>query len=294
MVDSGGFVDWSSFDAMENDKANESTSVASSVSSISQNSSLDGKQTRINYQSFIRRLKDPRAQGVVSFIKEFIHSFVSGENPALIEARKKNKSKESMMEDRGRSEEKGEEEMNQEENLIDLFSETSEQKLTNVDLCNMNDIDYSRLPEWADAEIVRSFILRTESFLRHHTLWSNCSEEEWTNTQEGIEKYVLTRLYKQLFRQYVQDKIEDRKLSQRIAMLSFVTFEHLDILQSSQEYSSAWKAARNELLRMNNYKSPGDKLICIVNCCKVINGLLAEASPNAGADEFLPALIYVV
>ena len=49
---------------------------------------------------------------------------------------------------------------------------------------------------------------------------------------------------------------------------------------------------------MNMYKAPRDKLACILNCCKVINNLLMNASnmsnDNApGADEFLPVLIYV-
>lgn len=46
------------------------------------------------------------------------------------------------------------------------------------------------------------------------------------------------------------------------------------------------------------YKAPRDKLVCILNCCKVINNLLLNASIASnenppGADEFLPVLIYV-
>lgn len=46
------------------------------------------------------------------------------------------------------------------------------------------------------------------------------------------------------------------------------------------------------------YKAPRDKLVCILNCCKVINNLLLNASlasnkDHPGADEFLPVLIYV-
>ncbi|MCI27154.1 vacuolar protein sorting-associated protein 9A-like, partial [Trifolium medium] len=46
------------------------------------------------------------------------------------------------------------------------------------------------------------------------------------------------------------------------------------------------------------YKAPRDKLICILNCCKVIGNLLLNASLASkdnppGADEFLPVLIYV-
>lgn len=46
------------------------------------------------------------------------------------------------------------------------------------------------------------------------------------------------------------------------------------------------------------YKAPRDKLVCILNCCKVINNLLINASialkdNPPGADDFLPVLIYV-
>lgn len=46
------------------------------------------------------------------------------------------------------------------------------------------------------------------------------------------------------------------------------------------------------------YKAPRDKLVCILNCCKVISNLLVNASlaskeDHPGADEFLPVLIYV-
>lgn len=46
------------------------------------------------------------------------------------------------------------------------------------------------------------------------------------------------------------------------------------------------------------YKAPRDKLVCILNCCKVINNLLLNVSIASnenppGADDFLPVLIYV-
>ncbi len=68
-----------------------------------------------------------------------------------------------------------------------------------------------------------------------------------------------------------------------------------------------------ELVKINHYKAPRDKLICILNCCKVIFGLLfsttrfvsymtAETSTGLirhlnseeSADTFVPILIYVV
>jgi Rab5 GDP/GTP exchange factor len=34
-------------------------------------------------------------------------------------------------------------------------------------------------------------------------------------------------------------------------------------------------------------------MVCIFNCCKIINNMLLTAHKHAGADEFMPLLIYV-
>lgn len=65
-----------------------------------------------------------------------------------------------------------------------------------------------------------------------------------------------------------------------------------------------------ELLKINHYKAPRDKLICILNCCKVIyglsafydlasavelsSGLIRHLHKDEGADSFVPILIFVV
>lgn len=50
-----------------------------------------------------------------------------------------------------------------------------------------------------------------------------------------------------------------------------------------------------ELLKINGYRAPRDKVICILNCCKVIFGLLKNSKKaDTSADSFIPLLIYVV
>lgn len=46
---------------------------------------------------------------------------------------------------------------------------------------------------------------------------------------------------------------------------------------------------------MNSFKTPKDKLVCILNCCKVIYNMInaSEGKPT-GADDFFPILIYIV
>lgn len=49
-----------------------------------------------------------------------------------------------------------------------------------------------------------------------------------------------------------------------------------------------------ELLKIKSYRAPRDKIICVLNCCKVIFGLLKHAKMDSSADSFMPLLIYVV
>ena len=49
-----------------------------------------------------------------------------------------------------------------------------------------------------------------------------------------------------------------------------------------------------ELQKLNKYKAPRDKVVCVLNCCKVLYSLLKRQGGEKGADVFLPILIYVV
>lgn len=50
-----------------------------------------------------------------------------------------------------------------------------------------------------------------------------------------------------------------------------------------------------ELVAIDSFPSPQEKLDCIVRCCRSIFALLKQtAGGPASADEFLPALIFVV
>lgn len=61
--------------------------------------------------------------------------------------------------------------------------------------------------------------------------------------------------------------------------------------------SPSKQLAEKELQKINAFKAPREKLLCILNCCRVINNLLLNASMSEnrvpGADDFLPVLIYV-
>ncbi|XP_054798817.1 vacuolar protein sorting-associated protein 9A-like isoform X1 [Prosopis cineraria] len=149
-----------------------------------------------------------------------------------------------------------------------------------------------------DSAAVQQFLANMEAAFRAHPLWAGCSEEELESAGEGLEKYVMTKLFTRVFASLPDDVKLDEHLSEKIALIQqFIRPENLDVKSNFQNETS-WLLAQKELQKINMYKAPRDKLVCILNCCKVINNLLINASiaSNAnppGADEFLPVLIYV-
>ncbi|ORY01719.1 hypothetical protein K493DRAFT_334882 [Basidiobolus meristosporus CBS 931.73] len=197
--------------------------------------------------------------------------------------------------------------------------------------------DFGRKPLSVNEQIrtIHEFLDSISLKMQGCELWHNATEKEFENATEGMEKLVMNRLYKYAFCPVTTDDAEkDEVLSQRIQLYRWVREEHLDIPANSHNDSflqfaqagrhfPAHPALANtnstmnlELLKMNHYKAPRDKLICILNCCIIIFDILFItccylAKPNTSifnsdlrllkhlntdtsADRFLPVLILVV
>ncbi|KAL1309971.1 hypothetical protein HN51_052687 [Arachis hypogaea] len=149
-----------------------------------------------------------------------------------------------------------------------------------------------------DGGAVQEFFANMEAAFRAHPLWAGCSDEELESAGEGLEKYVMTKLFARVFASLPEDVKLDDQLSEKMALVQqFIKPENLDI-KPAFENETSWLLAQKELQKINMYKAPRDKLVCILNCCKVIGNLLLNASLASkdsppGADDFLPVLIYV-
>lgn len=131
------------------------------------------------------------------------------------------------------------------------------------------------------------------------------SETEFINCQEGMEKLVMNRLYDQVFSPVIQgskldeshaaDLRRDERLKNQVLRFGWVTFEHLDLDPEITKLGRSFvDLAVSELIKINNYRLPRDKIICVLNCCKVIFAMLKNSSQQTSADAFIPMLIYVV
>ncbi|KAL6242934.1 hypothetical protein RBB50_010034 [Rhinocladiella similis] len=158
-------------------------------------------------------------------------------------------------------------------------------------------------------------------------VWREVSDNEFENAKEGMEKLVMNRLYSQTFSpaippppslparsrsrgrrkeqekslgvgrrgQHQEDVERDDILAQKIRIYSWIREEHLDLVPVGPNGERFLRLAQQELLKIKGYRAPRDKVICILNCCKVIFGLLKNAkSSDTSADSFVPLLIYVV
>ncbi|KAI6086142.1 hypothetical protein F4821DRAFT_238961 [Hypoxylon rubiginosum] len=173
-------------------------------------------------------------------------------------------------------------------------------------------------------KIISDFLAFISNKMAQCEVWSDVSDAEFDNAREGMEKLVMNRLYTQTFSpaipppqpipgakpkrrggdrpmgpgrrgQHQEDVERDEILAQKINIYGWVKEDHLDIPPIASESGKKFlELAEQELLKIRTYRAPRDKIICVLNCCKVIFGLLKHNKSDSSADSFMPLLIYVV
>jgi len=90
----------------------------------------------------------------------------------------------------------------------------------------------------------------------------------------------------------------DSSLYWRLKVLSWVSYQHLDI-QPMNRLDDMWKVASDEMNNMDNHKTPQGKLDCLFRSMRIMNDVLTlitsnEKAKGVGADEILPIVIYIL
>lgn len=152
-------------------------------------------------------------------------------------------------------------------------------------------------------KLIFDFLNFISERMRQCSVWASLPEAEFENAREAMEKLVMNRLYNLTFTPAVakegrwtpqtDDLERDRVLAQRVELFGWLREEHLDVPMGDHSRGFI-DFAMQELLKINHYKAPRDKLICILNCCKVIFGLIRHLGSDENADTFVPVLIFVV
>jgi hypothetical protein len=101
---------------------------------------------------------------------------------------------------------------------------------------------------------VHNYLNNIENTILNHPLWKDINEEELDTVIEGLEKYVTTRLYTNLFTIH-SNSLEDISLTKRISQLQFINPSHLDIKSQLINDASISLAinGKNQLLLIFSY-----------------------------------------
>ncbi|XP_022654442.1 rab5 GDP/GTP exchange factor-like isoform X1 [Varroa destructor] len=138
----------------------------------------------------------------------------------------------------------------------------------------------------------------------YQLIYDRAAEEvEASTAQEAVElceDFFISHTYDILFSVLSsEEERRDLKVLQRIRSLHWVRANHLeldvdDIHPTVKEFMDE---AMKQLIFIDSKRSPKEKLACVVDAAKNIFKML-QAAPkgpsHAGADDFLPAMIYVV
>ncbi|KAI9727484.1 MAG: hypothetical protein M1828_006426 [Chrysothrix sp. TS-e1954] len=169
-------------------------------------------------------------------------------------------------------------------------------------------------------KIISDFLTFIASRMAQCEVWRQVSEAEFDNAREGMEKLVMNRLYTQTFSpdippseparvrrkgaappalagrrgQHQEDVERDEVLAQKVRIYCWIREEHLDIKPFWEKGRKFLTLAQQEMAKVRSYRAPRDKIICILNCCKVLFGFLRNAQSEQSADAFIPLLIYTV
>ncbi|XP_061575446.1 RAB guanine nucleotide exchange factor (GEF) 1, like [Cololabis saira] len=124
------------------------------------------------------------------------------------------------------------------------------------------------------------------------------SSDHVESVMDEVEKYMMTRLYKEVFcPETTDDETKDLAIQKRIRDLHWVTIEMLCVPVDEEipEVSDSVVKAITDVIEMDSKCVPKDKLACITRCSKhIFNAIKVSKKEAASADDFLPTLIYIV
>jgi len=140
------------------------------------------------------------------------------------------------------------------------------------------------------------FMSSLELQMRNNMCFRPENDNDWDDTTEAAEKFVLKKVHLGCFRVTARQRKLDEKLRRKIQSLSFLTAKHLQVSDFSEENLAQWTKAGAELSRMNTFMGAREKMTCILKCGKKISELLCSSNENGmtGADVLFPAFIFVV
>uniref|UniRef100_A0A182PWA1 Rab5 GDP/GTP exchange factor n=1 Tax=Anopheles epiroticus TaxID=199890 RepID=A0A182PWA1_9DIPT len=149
------------------------------------------------------------------------------------------------------------------------------------------------------SELVQNGYSKFRDYMHmENSKFASATEEMREQVLDFFERCIMTKNHKYLFSPpSTDDEDNDSYIHKRIRQLNWITAEHLmcSIDEVNSEVRELAYTAITELASVDSFLSPQEKLDCIVRCCRHIFSFLKKSVQGpASADDFLPALIFVV
>ncbi|MCI4390604.1 hypothetical protein PGIGA_G00124530 [Pangasianodon gigas] len=132
---------------------------------------------------------------------------------------------------------------------------------------------------------------------RLHNVYKGSSERVEAIMDE-VERYITLQLYEQAFcPESADDEVKDLAIQKRIRALHWVTVQMLcaPLKEEIPAVSDSLDKAITDIIEMDSKRVPKDKLSYVTRCSKhIFSAIKRSKREAASADDFLPALIYVV
>ena len=134
---------------------------------------------------------------------------------------------------------------------------------------------------------------------------------------EGLDKLVCTKLFDKLWQATgVDDKFKDEIFYKKCMLFKWVNLtalmdesiysdiqsklqihenvENIKNITQHSLFSKYLALATTELIKINTYKAPRDKLVCILNAVYLLTHLMTKIKAPSHPDYLLPFVIYVI
>ncbi|KAK0045596.1 rab5 GDP/GTP exchange factor isoform X2 [Biomphalaria pfeifferi] len=148
------------------------------------------------------------------------------------------------------------------------------------------------------SEMVQDFYTSLNDKLNSQPVFKGFTPEVIDKVMDFAERYILTRLYPSIFcHPSTNDEERDLAIQNRIRSLHWIRAPQLDTLINENDPAIRHEldSAITDIIELDSKRATQDKLQCIVSCSKHIFEVLRKSKQGpASADEFLPALIYIV
>lgn len=158
----------------------------------------------------------------------------------------------------------------------------------------VDDFQRTNLAPGQQRKSISSFLQAITRDSQDHIAFMSSSDNSYdaVHVSEGWEKVVMSKVFDKVFSNGEETR-SNAFLAKKIDTFRWINERHLDL---NINFSLGLEVAQAELLRVNGYRAPRDKLIIFQNVLQLIVDLIKKrgSSEAINNDSLLPTLILVV